>query len=42
MPLKKKNAARNKIIAWTIAAILLALMIISFPAVRHTTEIVLL
>jgi uncharacterized membrane protein YvbJ len=41
MPLRKKNATRNKIIFWTIAAIILALMIISFPPLRHTTEVVL-
>ena len=41
MPLKKKNTKRNKIIVWAILIILIALMIISFPPVQQTTEVVL-
>lgn len=41
MPLRKKNAKRNKIIIWTLVAVLVILMIVSFPATQHVTEIVL-
>lgn len=41
MPLKKKNTTRNKVIIWTVIAIVLVLMIVSFPPLQHTTEIVL-
>lgn len=41
MPLRKKNTKRNKIIIWTLVAVLVILMIVSFPAPQHVTEIVL-
>lgn len=41
MPLRKKNTKRNKIIIWTIVAVLIVLMIVSFPATQHMTEIIL-
>lgn len=41
MPIKKKNATRNKIIIWTLVIAVIILMLISFPAVQHTTEVVL-
>lgn len=41
MPIKKKNATRNKVIIWTIVIALLILMVISFPVAQHTTEVVL-
>lgn len=41
MPLKKKHTVRNRIIIWTIIIAIVVLMIISFPHVQHTTEIVL-
>lgn len=43
MPLnrKKHHGTRNKIIIFAIAAVLIALMIISFSPVREVTEIVL-
>ncbi len=41
MPLRKRNTKRNKIIIWTLVAVLVILMIISFPATQHMTEVVL-
>lgn len=41
MPIKKKHDLRNKIIIWTIVAVVLALMIIYFPPTRHVNEILL-
>ncbi len=42
MPLhKRKNTKRTKIIIWALIAALIVLMIISFPATQHVTEIVL-
>ncbi len=41
MPLRKKNTKRNKIIIWTLIAILIILMIISFSTTQNVTEIVL-
>ena len=41
MPLRKKNTKRNKIIIWTLVAVIVILMIVSFPATQHVTEIVL-
>lgn len=41
MPLRKKNATRNKVIMWTLIIILLVLMIIYFPPAQHVTEVVL-
>lgn len=41
MPLRKKNTKRNKIIIWFLIAVLIILMIISFPAAQNVTEIVL-
>lgn len=41
MPLRKKNTKRNQIIIWTLIAVLVILMIISFPATQHITEVVL-
>ncbi len=41
MPLRKKNTKRNQIIIWTLIIVLVVLMIVSFPATQHMTEIVL-
>ena len=41
MPLRKRNTKRNKSIIWTLVAVLVILMIISFPATQHMTEVVL-
>mgnify|MGYP001776968335 CR=1 FL=1 len=41
MPLRKKNTKRNQIIFWTLVAVLIILMIVSFPATQHMTEVVL-
>lgn len=41
MPLRKKNATRNKVIMWTLIIILLVLMIIYFPPTQNVTEVVL-
>jgi len=41
MPLKKKNAWRRHIIIAAVIAVLVMLMIISFSAPEHITEIVL-
>lgn len=42
MPIKrKKNTGVRKIIIWIIIIVLIALMIVSFDTVQHTTEIVL-
>lgn len=41
MPLHKKNSSRNKIIILTLVAVLVVLMIISFPPAQHINEIVL-
>lgn len=41
MPLRKKNTKRNQIIIWTLIIVLVILMIVSFPATQHMTEIVL-
>ena len=41
MPIRKKNTIRNKIIIWTLVAVLVVLMIISFPPASNVTEIVL-
>lgn len=41
MPLHKKSSIRNKIIIWTVIAIIAVLMIVSFPAAQNVTEIVL-
>lgn len=42
MPLhKKKNTSGKKIIIWGLIAIIIILMIISFPAAQNVTEIVL-
>ncbi len=43
MPLhkQKKKTSRNKIIMWTLIIVLVGLMIISFPAPEHVTEVVL-
>ncbi len=43
MPLRnrQKNTTRNKIIIWAIVIVVIALMIISFPAPQNMTEIVL-
>lgn len=41
MPLRKKNTLRNNIIIWTLIAVLVLLMIISFAPHPQMTEIVL-
>lgn len=41
MPLRKKNTKRNQIIIWMLIAVLVILMIISFPTTQNVTEIVL-
>lgn len=43
MPLNKRknNSKRTKIIIWALIAALVVLMIISFPATQHVTEIIL-
>ncbi|MDW2996154.1 MAG: hypothetical protein R8M71_04300 [Alphaproteobacteria bacterium] len=41
MPLKKKKKTNFRIIlTWTLIAVLILLMLISFPATQHMTEIV--
>lgn len=41
MPLKrKKNTKFRVFLVWTILAVLVLLMLISFPATQHMTEIV--
>ena len=41
MPLKRKKKTNfRKILIWTLIIVLLGLMIISFPATQHMTEIV--
>ncbi len=43
MPLNKKksHSMRNKIIIWTLIAVLVVLMIKSFPSAQNVTEFVL-
>ena len=41
MPLRKKNTKRNQIIIWTIIAVIVILMIVSFPATQSVTEVAL-
>ncbi len=43
MPLRnrKKESIRNNIIIWSVIAILVILMIVSFPTTQNVTEIVL-
>lgn len=41
MPLRKKNTKREHIIIWILIAIVIVLMIVSFPATQNVTEIVL-
>jgi hypothetical protein len=41
MPLKRKNKTKIRgVLIWALIAVLLLLMIISFPATQHLTEIV--
>ncbi len=41
MPLRKKNTKRNAIIIWALVALIIVLMIISFPVTQNVTEVVL-
>lgn len=41
MPLRKKNTKSGHIIIWILIAIVIVLMIVSFPATQNVTEIVL-
>ena len=41
MPLRKKNALRNRIIVFSLLAIIIALTVIYFQPTQHLTEIVL-
>lgn len=42
MPIRKKsNSSYKKYIIWAVIIALIALMLITFPASRHVTEVVL-